>query len=429
QASRTFLCRLTTRLIALHGSKDFQIGSVSNNAAYGRKLRAWQALCVLCGYLCENDSRPPSAHIISKLIHEVDRWIWVEARRPALPPIRQHMEVFKVRMCLAYPAIFMRGLVKELENPIQKGQVLCSLLIVAGHVLLRGGEGVLPYSEQMRLFKACLPWLVGSHAIARITSQIIAYRLLPKAIAEVKRSCGSLRAIETEITERSGWSELSFLEGLFLFLDENPDMTKMRNKQSQAFQAVDFEALCTVPGMLEAHGIDAKGEVTATHLTDLIQEAMEELWQEAERETGRRAERGRAWDKVVAKINDGTWFEAEGVLSEPANGDPQHIQQKILPWDSLDLTVGAVRKMSLRSSTAIGRARQHVVVCATLLEKVAFPQKCVLVLGAEYMGIPVSLIDEMDFCVQIPQMGVLRSLNAHVSGAMVLWEYTRQRLV
>ena len=58
-----------------------------------------------------------------------------------------------------------------------------------------------------------------------------------------------------------------------------------------------------------------------------------------------------------------------------------------------------------------------------------FPKRCVLILGRENSGVPLEVINEMDCCCQIPQQGVLRSLNAHVSGAMVLWEYTRQMLV
>ena len=45
------------------------------------------------------------------------------------------------------------------------------------------------------------------------------------------------------------------------------------------------------------------------------------------------------------------------------------------------------------------------------------------------MGIPVELIQLLDVCVEIPQQGVIRSLNVHVSGALLIWEYTRQRLL
>lgn len=51
----------------------------------------------------------------------------------------------------------------------------------------------------------------------------------------------------------------------------------------------------------------------------------------------------------------------------------------------------------------------------------------VLVLGREKEGIPVDIIHILDACIEIPQFGIIRSLNVHVSGAIALWEYTRQQ--
>lgn len=61
------------------------------------------------------------------------------------------------------------------------------------------------------------------------------------------------------------------------------------------------------------------------------------------------------------------------------------------------------------------------------LDQYVFPRKTVLVLGREKEGIPVDIIHILDACVEIPQLGVVRSLNVHVSGAIALWEYTRQQ--
>ncbi|XP_058910588.1 probable methyltransferase TARBP1 isoform X1 [Kogia breviceps] len=58
-----------------------------------------------------------------------------------------------------------------------------------------------------------------------------------------------------------------------------------------------------------------------------------------------------------------------------------------------------------------------------------FPEKSVLLLGNEREGIPANLIQQLDVCVEIPQQGVIRSLNVHVSGALLIWEYTRQQLL
>lgn len=50
-----------------------------------------------------------------------------------------------------------------------------------------------------------------------------------------------------------------------------------------------------------------------------------------------------------------------------------------------------------------------------------------MVLGREKEGIPADIIHMLDACIEIPQLGVVRSLNVHVSGAIALWEYTRQQ--
>ena len=42
-------------------------------------------------------------------------------------------------------------------------------------------------------------------------------------------------------------------------------------------------------------------------------------------------------------------------------------------------------------------------------------------------GVPAELLAEVDACVEIPQRGLLRSLNVHVSAAIAVWELTRRR--
>uniref|UniRef100_A0A8D2JJ93 tRNA (guanosine(18)-2'-O)-methyltransferase TARBP1 n=1 Tax=Sciurus vulgaris TaxID=55149 RepID=A0A8D2JJ93_SCIVU len=63
------------------------------------------------------------------------------------------------------------------------------------------------------------------------------------------------------------------------------------------------------------------------------------------------------------------------------------------------------------------------------LVQFSFPEKSLLLLGNEREGIPANLLRQLDVCVEIPQQGVIRSLNVHVSGALLIWEYTRQQLL
>ena len=47
---------------------------------------------------------------------------------------------------------------------------------------------------------------------------------------------------------------------------------------------------------------------------------------------------------------------------------------------------------------------------------------------SEKEGIPPDMLQQLDVCVEIPQQGIIRSLNVHVSGALLVWEYTRQQM-
>jgi tRNA guanosine-2'-O-methyltransferase len=53
-------------------------------------------------------------------------------------------------------------------------------------------------------------------------------------------------------------------------------------------------------------------------------------------------------------------------------------------------------------------------------------QPTVLLLGKEKEGIPVEFLQAVDHCIEIPQFGLIRSLNVHVSAAIAIWEFTKQ---
>jgi tRNA guanosine-2'-O-methyltransferase len=79
------------------------------------------------------------------------------------------------------------------------------------------------------------------------------------------------------------------------------------------------------------------------------------------------------------------------------------------------------RKAEGYAVVAVEQAKGSVV-----LSEYDFPRRCVLLLGNEQNGVDVGLLREVDVCVEIPMLGVTRSLNAHVSGAMAVWQYTQQ---
>ncbi|EDV19252.1 uncharacterized protein TRIADDRAFT_5097, partial [Trichoplax adhaerens] len=60
------------------------------------------------------------------------------------------------------------------------------------------------------------------------------------------------------------------------------------------------------------------------------------------------------------------------------------------------------------------------------LTKYDFAKRSILLLGNEREGIPVPLLKMVDECVAIPQLGTIRSFNVHVTGAVLIWEYSKQ---
>ncbi|USW49401.1 Putative tRNA/rRNA methyltransferase, SpoU type, tRNA (guanine-N1-)-methyltransferase [Septoria linicola] len=53
-------------------------------------------------------------------------------------------------------------------------------------------------------------------------------------------------------------------------------------------------------------------------------------------------------------------------------------------------------------------------------------EKCILVMGSEREGIPALVLSECDVLVEIPQVGITRSLNVQTAAGIVLCEYARQ---
>ncbi|CAF4893740.1 unnamed protein product [Pieris macdunnoughi] len=88
----------------------------------------------------------------------------------------------------------------------------------------------------------------------------------------------------------------------------------------------------------------------------------------------------------------------------------------------------------LKDYLALKKSEGYAIVAAeqtsnsTSLQGFKFPKKTLLLLGNEKSGIPCDLLPHMDICVEVPQRGVLRSLNVHVTAAIFIWEYTRQHM-
>jgi len=95
--------------------------------------------------------------------------------------------------------------------------------------------------------------------------------------------------------------------------------------------------------------------------------------------------------------------------------------------------ISAVPAQALPSYLAAKRAEGYSLVGleqttgSVPLTGYAFPQRCVLLLGSEGLGIPAELLPLLDACVEIEQPGKkVRSLNVHVSASLAIYCYSSQ---
>lgn len=93
-----------------------------------------------------------------------------------------------------------------------------------------------------------------------------------------------------------------------------------------------------------------------------------------------------------------------------------------VPWEHRKDSLQAIREL---------REQGYTVVCAEQTEKAVKlneftalkGEKYALVFGNEVDGVQQCLVDEADFCVEIPQYGTKHSLNVSVSIGIVLWQF------
>ncbi|XP_039285527.1 probable methyltransferase TARBP1 [Nilaparvata lugens] len=82
-----------------------------------------------------------------------------------------------------------------------------------------------------------------------------------------------------------------------------------------------------------------------------------------------------------------------------------------------------IQKMKRAGFTIVGAEQTPASVQLTQFK---FPCNTVLILGNEKEGIPANMLPLLDACIVVPQYGLVRSLNVHVTGALFIWEYAKQ---
>lgn len=455
----------------------------TGSTEYVQKIRAWQSLCMLHRFV----SPGIATDVLKKVFKAMDQLLHGQ--------IRYWIEIFTIQVARKNPDAFLSIFQGEIQRCDISQQHMSSLMILGGNLL--AGRYSASFLKSIvgnkslvlqDIIAGTVPWLSSTQGFCRAVAQLLTHKLIPLAKP-------------SDIQHQDAF----FLETIYNFLDNNPDMTRLRQKQSAFFDSYDVDYSCTPEGMF-SFALDDGEESNPPHLAEVLKKSLIEIYDHS------KSNDSPEWKQLVNEINAIDLGETHFFdNTQPANQEEEalvNFQRKILPMDTLNLTLQEHRQTSLRN--AAGRTRQSLIVCASLIDKVTnlagltrtaeifaaekivvpdakvkkmdnfksisvgaedwveieecresdllswlkarkdegysiigieqtsssqclstvqFEPKSVLLLGKEKEGIPVQYLQMVDKCVEIPQLGIIRSLNVHVSGAISIWEYTKQQMV
>ena len=432
-------------------------------------------------------------------MHKPKRTIYFFQVSHTLFTLPHHSQYHSIQCTRNHSTIFGQKLIEEISQRNLSLQHVSSLMIIGGNLTAgRYSNDFFHSSTDPRMKQilcGALPWMSSTQGFSRAIAQLLCYKLIP-LVVDVNADMSSIGQEKDD----------ALLCSIYSFLEDNKDMKRAREKQQLFFDTYDVDDVCSFEGLLSIP-VDAGEEANPTHLIDAIKDCLAEVYKE------------------VHDTDAPVWAQMEGLLlradepnqpdDDPNNGlddvedesELVNFQRKILPIDALDLGIHSFQEQ--KNFNAAGKRKQHLIVCASLIDKVPnlaglartceifsaqslvmpslivrkqddfktisasandwiemieckepellswlhnkksegysivgleqtasskcltkmqFPEKTVLLLGKEKEGIPIEFLSAVDQCIEIPQLGIIRSLNVHVSGAISIWEYTKQMM-
>lgn len=428
---------------------------------FGEKLRIWQALCVV------------APGISSSFIDEIVDIYYVVLSQSCSHSIRVHMEIFGAMMFTKFPDVFYPRLAEKLTVFEHNQQTLASFFIIIGYFIAARNDlstvvvpGYANFIEDT--IHLMHPWLGYSGGLPRSIAQYVLSKLIPVHIDGINTNS----------------KDVSLLRGLMSIFSMNRECERMILRQEQFFRDFGLVEHCTVRGLLSL-GSDNTGEIVSKHLLTILSDSFKEyveeekskllspedsnetnndsiitlqtkripldslclLWKNNRTETVEMnaAMKMRHPIVVCASLVD----KATNLAGIARTCEIFAVEKLILP--SMQVTRNEEFKAIAVSATSwlvleeqspkdlrcylMSMKRQGYCVVgleqtdsSRPLQSTDFPGKIVLLLGKEKEGIPVELLQLVDICIEIPQFGVIRSLNVHVSAAIAIWEFTKQHI-
>jgi tRNA guanosine-2'-O-methyltransferase len=307
--------------------------------------------------------------------------------------IRYFVEVFTIQCARRHPNIFGKALINEIKRINIAQQYVCSLMIVAGNLIVGKYSDDFINSSSLEkgefdlkhLIAAAVPWLGSTQSFCRAIAQLLLHKLIPLAFPSVSKDNSS--------SEHNDWF---FVRNTWLYLEENTEMQKLRKKQLHFFESYEADSVCTPEGIF-GFIVDKADESNPPYLVDALKRCLIDIGNENFIDFPE-------WKQFEQLLQDGHHSDDDDDDGDDAHDnavdddeDLVNFQRKILPVDTLNLTIEDYKQQKLQN--AAGRNRQSLIVCASLIDKVANLAgitRTAEIFAADRVLVPDSKVRKMD---------------------------------
>jgi len=444
---------------------------------YCIKMRSWQALCILSRFVTDEIA----ALVCDKVFQGMNDLLHNQ--------IRYFLENFTIKCAVMHPAIFGEAFLQDISRIDLSLQHISSLMIMGGNFIFGKYQlnYLTQHDENRRRSKQVLagiiPWLSSTQGFSRAIAQIMVHHLIPRVISvesikddndwylkstynflDQNREMKRLRNKQTKFFDQYDCESLGTPEGVFsIRVDESQeaDPVHMIDAMKEALQKTYDEAhQSDAPSWKQMESMLTESDVNDNESCDdnigstvqrkiipldSLNLALEDLKeQRLSNAKGAHKQNLIVCASLVDKVPNLAGlartceiFAAKSLvipdLSVAKMDSFQSISVGAVDWIDME----EVKEEGLLSWLLQKKTEGFWIVgleqtsSSVPLHQIEIPNfvannKTVLLLGKEKEGIPVQYLQAVDTCVEIPQFGMIRSLNVHVSGAITIWELTRK---
>jgi len=117
-----------------------------------------------------------------------------------------------------------------------------------------------------------------------------------------------------------------------------------------------------------------------------------------------------------------------GITATPPHKDIQKTAlgaTESVVWKYFDNTIDAIKLLKENNYTIISIEQVEKSINLQNFE-VGTNEKYALIFGNEVNGVTQEIVEQSDYCIEIPQFGTKHSFNISVSAGIVLWEFFKQ---